>query len=45
MGAQLMAEWEDTRIREWMLRQIMDDLWFEGDEVTYCQVRYALKGK
>ena len=44
MGKQLMEEWEDTKIREWMIRHIVDDLWYQGQEVTYLQVRYALKG-
>ena len=35
--------WEDTQVRSWMMKLIVDDLWYAGGEVTFLQVRYAFK--
>ena len=45
MGEKMVEDWEGTQFRSWMMKQIVDDLWLEGEEVTYLQVRYALTGK
>ena len=45
MAQQLKEEWEETAVKPWMIRHIVDDLWYQGEEVTYLQARYAITGK
>ena len=45
MAQQLKEEWEEEVVKPWMIRHIVDDLWYQGEEVTYLQARYAITGK
>ena len=45
-GAAWLHHWERDTFKDWMHKQISEDLWWnEGLDCPYLQVRYVLKGK
>ena len=44
-GVQLLEDWGEVQYKNWMFTYIAQELQHQGEEVTYFQVRYALKGR